>query len=1080
MDDNTRERFNAFVTRNILAKRDDILWAIEVDMFLWSGVMDYARLLPDDFNAEDLNNDAVGRHILSYYKEEWAKKELEKLQVRIDKEVAKTERRATYQDASELLVRATNAGTCSLRFETAMACAGLMAEILVYKGVAPDQPVVLNLLNRLPKVKDERGRDTSQQHQLPESEADNFNQCGYELYQLKTLWNSSIPELWDIMETCLPMAIDRGSYHRRLRAPLIPGGFMPEMRVRFGTCHVNGRSMKADGSGWYDPDHPEFASLVAQYGKVAFQFTAVNPETGHFAKGILYPMEGMNCGARADKVTSIMLDHLQVKGVKKKEHKGLNALGSNDMVLDGMFIGIMKAKTSMGHVSGCFETLENISVVPEHYEGGKDNPQYSQDLIRVKALVAQLTREFVDGVGEMGPGGLLGRATRDDPHLRRLAEFIAMGNQLGAGINPLSIPLLASKLRESLSRRMWAPANGAGITGRYPMVIIDDTVKPGTCVINGYKSGTELACWRFPTILPQALLVLKVVGGKEHHRVDDKVVPNVIYMNPHDITTCQQGDDDGDEVGISTDPRVIELFKHKLDNRIYHIEPSSEKLPHLASEEQGRAYLRKDPMGPVGKITIMRAGLLACGRNEMALAFSVLVQEAIDSQKNLVRMTSPYKAAKLENWYCDRAGEYHIHYQCNGTTRCLCAERQGDECPNKNKGFLTDNWLSDRAGEFDMDVVQECYDNELMAAGCVRVVKGPNGPKTVPGWPLGWRTQARVEEYEDGSTREVRIRKAVALDNWKSWREKQDGNFNNLVHLAHDVAMLRWRQWHESFKPSETLPAKQVLYRVLSNVGSPLRPLNITWQQYFNDLRKRSGLEAYGGAMKKARAAQESNSSASDEQARLARIDQARADLELALSALTAQELLTIWEMELTETWWYSDRSRGGRVYVTNRDDIPQGERSWKANKPNYAFMAVTSKHSAIMRDLGMEATAACSWLNDEQKLTKYIAWCRKQANPFDAMGQLIMANKGHHQEVHDDNGEHIHLADCPECMERLKTALVRSIRRDKTAKEQAATKELVNRMNTRMPHESLPELLSDDEDAQYDNWEDMADDPWA
>lgn len=1064
-----RERYLAFAKNHITKNREDILWGIMVGFDLAPSVRDYATSLGDDFEVEALEHDPMGKLILNHVSDLWEQRRADRLEAKWAKEVRRVARRAAYADASEIKASVRKDGSVRFSFDTAMACMGLMAEILNYEGVSQKEPVVLNLLNRLPLIKDEKGRDTSRQHEVPQQEAGNFETCGYELYQLKTLWNSKITQLWDVFERCLPKAIDRGSYHRRMRAPLIPGGFLPAQLVRVGQLHVRGKSMKADGSGWYDPHHPDMQELMAEYGPVALQFTAVHPETGHFFKGIIYPMESMNEGHRSQERAAIQFDHLQVKGAKKGVHKALaktdpQGIVNGHFMLDGVHIGIMKAKTTIGRVSGCFEVLENIGPNPAHYPRGKNDSRYIRDKLRVGKLIAELTAESVDSIGEVGPNGLLGKATRDDPHLRRLAEFIALANAQGAGINPLSIPLLASKLRESLSRKMWGPANGAGMNGLYPMVVIDATLKPGTCVIAGYKTGTELACWRFPTVLAQALLVLKVVGGKAHHRVDDKVVRNVIYMHPHDITTCQQGDDDGDEVAISTDPRIIELFRHKIDNGIYHIEPTSEKLDHLANSEEGKAYLRKDPMGPVGRITIWRAALLAVGDYEMARAFSVLIQEAIDMQKNVVRMTDPMKAADLNNWYQDENGEYHIHYKVDGE-------------------YVTNNWLKEEPG-FDLEFVEEVYKNALMGAGCSKVVKdGKGGTTVVAGWPLGWRNQARVIEFEDGKKGQQPIRKAIALDNWKSWREKQDGDFQNWVHVAHDLAMIRWRRWHDSFKPSEEIPTKDVLHRILANLGSPLKPLNISWQEYAEKkhryaeepLRKRAGIVEYGAEMKKIRSAptqdQGNSSGPVDETARLAKIDSIRAHLELALSKLTAQELLTVWDKELTDAWQYA-RKGMPKAYVTSRSDIPNGVKFHQANKPNYAFMAVCSNHSAIMKALGMEASEACGWI-DEDRMTKYVRWCRSQPDSFKALSTIIRGNTGHQRDVHDGNGKHVHLTECKECCSRLETALVRSIRSDRTAEEQAEAKRIVSEMN-KLPHapiegaavvKKVEEILIEDEE---------------
>jgi hypothetical protein len=553
-------------------------------------------------------------------------------------------------------------------------------------------------------------------------------------------------------------------------------------------------------------------------------------------------------------------------------------------------------------------------------------------------------------------------------------------------------------------------------------------------------------------------------------------------MNPHDITTCQQGDDDGDEVGISTDPRIIELFRMKADRGIYHVEPTSEKLDHLASSPEGRSYLAIDPMGPVGPVTIMRAGLLAVGDTEMARAFSVLIQEAIDSQKNLVRMTSPDRASKLENWYRDRAGEYHIHYRCKGG-ECVCVERTGDVCPNEGQGYLTSNWENDRAGEFDIKLVRAVYQRSLISAGCS--VPGKDG-KPRAGWPLGWRNQTKLVEDEDGNKSEVKLSKSFALDNASPCLEKQDGSFKNYVHFAHDATLTRWRHWSESFKPTGTLPTKDILYTVMDKLGCALKPLNLTWNQYATGLRVRAGVEEYGAEMKRIKsAALQSEGDADgpvDEAARLAKIDSIRATLELHFSELSAQELITIWEMELTEAWWYLKQEElgegKGRSYVTNLSEVPEGRRSWRANKPNYAFFAVTSKHSKVMEQLGMKATAVCSFM-DAPKADKWAKWCRRQENPFLAMSKLVRENTSHHEAIHDENGQHIHIVDCPECCERVKTAVVRAIRADKSAGEQEAVKKLMTALN-KAPHVQIKDLTAEEAEEVRDYEPYCGEDPFA
>jgi len=1054
---------NDYIINTILKKREDLWWGIDLMFSGAANILTALQQLGDEFTVADVdtiefvelddngNVERVipaGKNLVAMLTEQWEDKQAEKAARKDTTTARKLANRSTYVAKSDLEVsfRESDKG-CKYRYSQGLDAPGLMEEYLRYNNVSITEPVVMNVLNRLPKILDKKGQESNKQHEMPNTEAQLFWDHGYLLANGKTLWNRNIPELWELMHACFPMAIDFSSYHRRLRAPLVPGGFVPAVKVRTHNILLEGKLMGADGAGIYDPSHPDMVPLVERYGAVAFQFTAVckTDTVGKLWKGMLVPRQGINDGLDPELQVAIHFDHLQVKGAAKSEHKAYHKLEGEQSVIDeNVYIGFMKAKTKIGRVSSCFETLENIGPDPLQYPDGKNSPQYLADLADTGATIKELTKEACAKIGEDGPEGLLGRATRDDQHLRRLAEFITMANKEGAGINPLDIPILASKVQASLSRTLWPATNGAGFSGAYPISIIDDTLAPGEVVISGYKVGEELACWRFPAILAQSLRVLKVVPGKAHHKVDGILTPNVIWMNSFDITVCQQGDDDGDEVGVSNDPRIVKLFKRRKDNRIFLIEPEGEKFDHATDSPEGRDYIMSVPMGDVGTVTIWKSQLAVAGREEYEIAFAILIQEAIDMQKNSVRFTDVHRAADLNNWWQDPAtGWYHIH-----------------------KEGKTNNFMSSAAGEFPIKYVREAYQEQMVAGGVSKTIKTNSGStKTVAGHALGWRTQCRIQEKETGGTVEVRIRKSVALDNWRPFREKQDTGKSNWVHLAHDHARECWTEWHKSFTSDQTIPTKEVLFTVLNNLGVALKPLSISWDEYLNSsnaatqgLRVKSGLVKYGETMQKLMAAQTQGSNSTgplDEQARLARIDSARQELDGQLSKLNAQELLTIWCMELTPCFKYIDR---GPVYVANQDQVPDGARSWQVNRPNHAFAAVTNQHSAIMHLLGFSSTEACTWLKDDTRVLKFVNWTRKQDDSFLALTQIIRGNKLHANQCHDDTGAPVQLGDCKECSERLKTALVRSIRSDRTAGEAQACKTLVTSMN-KQKHEPIQGL---------------------
>ena len=345
---------------------------------------------------------------------------------------------------------------------------------------------------------------------------------------------------------------------------------------------------------------------------------------------------------------------------------------------------------------------------------------------------------------------------------------------------------------------------------------------------------------------------------------------------------------------------------------------------------------------------------------------------------------------------------------------------------------------------------------------CIRDRVKRDGEEVVKaGWPLGWRTQVSVTNDQKIN---LNGKKTIALNNWLTAGEKQDGDARNLVHFCHDLTRKLWHQNMDKFTSSQDIPAKDVLKKVLLSQGASVSMVKTTIAEYYGKggLREKAGLAQYAKQMKAAMGSEYTGSL--DAQSRMAAIDAAKSALELQMADLSAQELYTIWNAELTPTEWY--KGTKGRNYCP-AGEAPAGEKSYVANKPHYAFMVVSSKHSAIMRMLGMEASEACSWAMDKcdhqqyqtsTRIDAFIGWCRRQPDSFKALTTVIHSNKSHGEQCHDENGNPVQLADCSECCEKLETALVRAIRSDKTADEEQFVKGMVSKLN-RMTHESYDNL---------------------
>lgn len=90
---------------------------------------------------------------------------------------------------------------------------------------------------------------------------------------------------------------------------------------------------------------------------------------------------------------------------------------------------------------------------------------------------------------------------------------------------------------------------------------MDDRIPEGYCVVSGLEPELEVSAFRFPIILAQGLLSLKTMAPLPDHLINGELPHNQIIMNPVDVL-ASAGDDDGDTFGVTTDPNLIELFKH--------------------------------------------------------------------------------------------------------------------------------------------------------------------------------------------------------------------------------------------------------------------------------------------------------------------------------------------------------------------------------------------------------------------------------------------------------------------------------------------------------------------------------------
>lgn len=978
------------------------------------GALDFiSRFDITTFNFDSINEEE--EEVLAAVLEKIVQKKQAKLEDREGRMEVRTTNRSMYLPQVTLVHEVTKDGRKRRwRFETDLISTGLLPRMLESLGHKTEgEPLSLRIVNALPMMKDEQGNITNTQCPIPQEEWEILRQHGWMPTQGNLAWNWRNQALKNVLTSCFPKVIDMGAYNHRLNAPLIPGGYMENVTIRFSNPmaidtepqsiteatqaaldEINGakseweRDQECDGSGLYNPNHPLMAELIERYGKVVFQITVLRPD-GLFAKGIIVPREGM------DESDGIVLDMAQVKGsMKGKVVEG--------QIETGCYVGLMKSWDRLSYFPGSFELLEFIKL-----------PKDNEGKLEAELALRSLLDEAVEDIAKDGIDGLMAEIARDDEQLKLIVKIIAQIRAHGVMLNPMSIPMVKAAIEDKLRAKLWVIAQGAGIRGRQYVTVLDATVPEGTCVLSGFKTGSELAIWRFPCVLPQGLVKCKVIKPRPHHMVDNKVIPNTVFLNPRDLTARMQGDDDGDIVGISNDPRVLTLFKNRGSERVYMIEPKGTKFDVMADSEEGYKYLETDPRGPVGLTTIWQAQLLACGDWWGALAMGVLNQEAIDAAKRKIEWTDIAKACENAMWTEDEKGNMVL----SDKAKLDASKYENDPMqPPGWPGDYAKAWMRERLNKF----------------GCIR-------NKKVRMNPLAWRVQT---EEIDGKV--IVINKRINPTYWIPCDRKAQGfKGGNLVHWCHDVALNIWKshenKWVEMFGASELpVETRDLLFRLMEQKGIKVQLVANSWDQYM-ELRKRAGIVEYGQEFKKLLTKRV------EEDTKFGAIEALNQQLHLQLKSLSAAELATIWYWELTPTFSIG-RPGMEPMYVHEQ---PKGEHVfYRANKENYAFRAVSFPGSPILPMLGIEDVKGCAWLIEQERGNKIASWVLNQPTPFKVLSERAFKNTAHGDERRDDNGNRVEFHSCKHCMEHITTQVIRGWRASKTAGEKEFMRSLTIELN--------------------------------
>jgi hypothetical protein len=867
----------------------------------------------------------------------------ERMLTRLERTMAN---RGEYLPTPLFMAYETEAGLERVMFDQKFSSAGLLERMVQHIYGEQPRPAALSVLNK----------DTS--GEFWKSVMLRLRREGYAVSGERLALDMRGPG-WKHVLKAFPTAIDASAYAHGLTAPVMPQTYVPDAKLCFRKlCDADGNDLGTDGSGIYHPDAPEVRELVAKYGVRTWQIRALHPDLGVFVKGIMAPDEKNAVDENGN--PALVCDWNMVKGAHKKlalQRRGENAVKS----IGGFHLGALQVWYKRFHMGLTFEALECVKYCAES-----------------KALVEKLVKRGMKRLRTLGTNGIAAEVAAKDEGLSLIGNMLNAGADLGIHVDPMDIPRWYEAIRDRMNNQLYRMIVAAGTKAPAYIFRLDNRIPRGHIAVSGMSAGIEVAVYRFPLVLAQGLKVLKTCDVPEDHKVGGKETPYMAAMNPHDLVLGMQGDDDGDFGGISDNPDMVELFKLKLDDKLFRIEPKGTAI--LAKDgqilrtntEEGLNHLMYDQRGPVGMLTVWRSQLLAAGDTMGARALSISIQEAIDKAKRHPEWSDFRKATDARNWTKLDDGTFTFTHRI-----------PGDELQGLN---------------FPLDLCKAWVGRRLVQAGCSRVSQdGFGNPITVGRNPLWWRRM-----NENGP-------RLVDISNIKVPElTPEQERFENLVHHSARLVMAEWEIIAKVEKPKSNFAVSSLLPMLLAAKGVHLDPMDLTWDELLR-LRNKLGLSTFSSAMQKLPAG--IGEEGARERAR--KVDAAQQRLNERLQNLwgagdlTLEEMVTVWVMELQEE--------------NLSEEVP-------AN-PNNAWRVVAWPDSPVMAMLGLGDTVQCQFLQHDNRLEKAVNIAMASDDPFTSMRNQVAKETKHRSEVTDKDGNEMAMYRCPHCVRQLSNRLVAATR---------------------------------------------------
>ena len=251
--------------------------------------------------------------------------------------------------------------------------------------------------------------------------------------------------------------------------------------------------------------------------------------------------------------------------------------------------------------------------------------------------------------------------------------------------------------------------------------------------------------------------------------------------------------------------------------------------------------------GPVGQLTYYHSMFMALGMPMHALACSVMVQEAIDSEKHAILLSDPTKLVIPSNWEQVRAGVW----------------RPKDLC----KAPVNGKWYDNKTGTLNM----------AYFAGWAKNQTGGYKPSDILNWRPGDDSNKKSSEIV--------------------WGAPPPPSGGNLVHYCNEVALESWMEYKEECMASEKrdMDLSAILINALTHWTGyhyAVEPYTDLKDPEYNELLRLSGLPKFGKAVSKIMREN------LEPDVRNQKVTAEHEMLCIKLRSLSLEQLLLIWKTE--------------------------------------------------------------------------------------------------------------------------------------------------------------------------------------